>query len=98
SIITSISFDHTRQLGNTLASIATEKAGILKRGRPAVSGVRDDGARQSIRRIADQRRCRLRELDTDFWYDAIPAVPPLTGPTAGQVAVRTWRTDWGTLQ
>ena len=34
SIITSISFDHTRQLGNTLAAIATEKAGILKRGRP----------------------------------------------------------------
>ena len=32
SIITSISFDHTRQLGNTLAAIATEKAGILKRG------------------------------------------------------------------
>ena len=28
SIITSISFDHTRQLGNTLAAIATEKAGI----------------------------------------------------------------------
>ena len=32
SIITSISFDHTRQLGNTLAAIASEKAGILKRG------------------------------------------------------------------
>ena len=34
SIITSISFDHTRQLGNTLGLIAREKAGILKR-RPA---------------------------------------------------------------
>ncbi len=34
SIITSISFDHTRQLGNTLGLIAREKAGILKRRRP----------------------------------------------------------------
>ena len=41
SIITSISFDHTRQLGNTLAAIATEKAGICKRGRPVISGVRE---------------------------------------------------------
>ena len=39
SIITSIAFDHTRQLGNTLGAIASEKAGILKRSRPAVSGV-----------------------------------------------------------
>ena len=45
SIITSISFDHTRQLGNILASIATEKAGILKRGRPAISGACDAEAR-----------------------------------------------------
>ena len=30
-VITSIAFDHTRQLGNTLGAIATEKAGILKR-------------------------------------------------------------------
>ena len=39
SIITSISFDHTQQLGNTLALIAAEKAGIIKPGVPVVSGV-----------------------------------------------------------
>jgi len=97
SIITSISFDHTRQLGYTLASIATEKAGILKRGRPAVSGVRDAEASQAIRRVADQRRCRLFEPGVDFWYDAIAPEPPLTRPTTGFVAARTWRTDWGRL-
>src|SRR4029077_12702648 len=32
SVITSISFDHTQQLGNTLAAIAGEKAGIIKPG------------------------------------------------------------------
>src|SRR6516162_8586182 len=39
SIITSISFDHTQLLGDTLAKIAYEKAGIIKPGRPAISGV-----------------------------------------------------------
>src|SRR6516162_7492823 len=34
ALITSISFDHTRLLGDRLASIAREKAGIFKRDRP----------------------------------------------------------------
>lgn len=38
SIITNISFDHTRFLGNTLAEIAGEKAGIIKSGVPVVIG------------------------------------------------------------
>lgn len=38
SIITNISFDHTQFLGNTLAQIAAEKAGIIKPGVPVVVG------------------------------------------------------------
>ena len=38
SIITNISFDHTQFLGNTLAKIAAEKAGIIKHGIPVVVG------------------------------------------------------------
>ncbi|MBQ7742224.1 MAG: bifunctional folylpolyglutamate synthase/dihydrofolate synthase [Bacteroidaceae bacterium] len=38
SIITNISFDHTQFLGNTLAQIAGEKAGIIKTGIPVVIG------------------------------------------------------------
>jgi dihydrofolate synthase/folylpolyglutamate synthase len=38
-LITNISFDHVKQLGNTLAAIAGEKAGIIKPGVPVVSGV-----------------------------------------------------------
>lgn len=37
SVITSLSFDHTAWLGNTLAQIAAEKAGIIKTGAPVVS-------------------------------------------------------------
>lgn len=38
SVITNISFDHTAFLGDTLTSIAKEKAGIIKRGIPVVVG------------------------------------------------------------
>ena len=38
SIITNISFDHTQFLGDTLAKIAGEKAGIIKEGVPVVIG------------------------------------------------------------
>lgn len=38
SVITNISFDHTQFLGDTLAKIASEKAGIIKRGVPVVIG------------------------------------------------------------
>ncbi len=47
-VITSISFDHMRQLGHTLAAIAGEKAGIIKTGVPVVSGVVADEARTVI--------------------------------------------------
>jgi len=64
--ITSIGFDHTRQLGNTLESIAAEKAGIVKSGVPVVSGVTDDGPRDVIRRICRERGSPLSELGGDF--------------------------------
>jgi dihydrofolate synthase/folylpolyglutamate synthase len=46
--ITTIAFDHTEHLGNTLALIATEKAGILKKGVPVVCGVVPQEARDAI--------------------------------------------------
>lgn len=45
SIITNISFDHTQFLGDTLAKIATEKAGIIKHGVPVVIGEANDETR-----------------------------------------------------
>lgn len=43
--VTSIGLDHTELLGNTLAAIAGEKAGIYKTGAPAVVGERDVAVR-----------------------------------------------------
>lgn len=71
SVITSISFDHTRQLGNTLAQIATEKAGIIKPSIPVVSGVEQDEPRQVIERIAEARKAPLTQYQRDFRVERI---------------------------
>ena len=41
SVITNVSFDHTAYLGNTIEAIAREKAGIIKKGVPVVTGAAD---------------------------------------------------------
>jgi dihydrofolate synthase/folylpolyglutamate synthase len=66
SVITSISLDHTKQLGNTLAAIAREKAGIIKPGVPVVSGVVESEPRDIIRQIAREQNCPLVERTIDF--------------------------------
>jgi dihydrofolate synthase/folylpolyglutamate synthase len=68
SVITSISFDHTQQLGNTLALIAREKAGIIKPGVPVVSGVTEPEAQHVIAEIAREHGSRLIQVGRDFRY------------------------------
>ncbi len=52
SIITPISIDHEQFLGNTLTAIASEKAGIIKRGVPVVVGPQQDEAMDVIEATA----------------------------------------------
>jgi dihydrofolate synthase/folylpolyglutamate synthase len=59
SVITSISYDHMQVLGNTLAAIAGEKAGIIKPGVPVVTSARVPEALDVIRRIAAERGAPL---------------------------------------
>lgn len=58
SVITSISFDHMEYLGNTLAEIAEEKAGIIKEACPVVYDVRDQSAAEVIQKKARQVHSR----------------------------------------
>jgi dihydrofolate synthase/folylpolyglutamate synthase len=66
SVITSISLDHVELLGRTVAKIAGEKAGIIKRGRPVISGAEQVSARRVIADVASRRRSRLLQLGRDF--------------------------------
>ena len=54
SVITGIALDHTAFLGNTVEKIAAEKAGIIKKGRPAVYGGDDENAFAVIKNKAKE--------------------------------------------
>lgn len=66
SVVTSIAVEHRRILGSTRAAIAREKAGIIKRGRPVVVGVRGGDARKPIRDRAHRMGSPLLLIDRDF--------------------------------
>ena len=66
--ITSISIDHTRQLGDTVAAIAAEKAGIIKTSVPVVCGARDPAARKVIMEEAERQRAPCFLVDEDYAY------------------------------
>lgn len=55
SVITNISFDHTQFLGNTLAEIAGEKAGIIKPDVPVVIGEYIEETRPVFEKVAEER-------------------------------------------
>jgi dihydrofolate synthase/folylpolyglutamate synthase len=64
SVITPIGFDHQEWLGNTLADIAGEKAGILKPGIPAVSSPQCDEAAAVLLKKAPQTRFIAAPLES----------------------------------
>ena len=59
SVITSISLDHTRILGDTLEKIAFEKAGIIKQDTPVVTSLQREEAMCVLRDVARKRGARL---------------------------------------
>ncbi|HIU24907.1 MAG TPA: bifunctional folylpolyglutamate synthase/dihydrofolate synthase [Candidatus Copromorpha excrementigallinarum] len=62
SVITSISYDHTDRLGNTLREIAGEKAGIIKPGCPVVSAAENPEAARAIAKKAYEMGSRLYDV------------------------------------
>jgi len=66
SVITSLSYDHTHLLGNTLAEIATEKAGIIKPGVPVVSAPQADEAAAVLEAVAAERGSPLIVIGRDW--------------------------------
>jgi dihydrofolate synthase / folylpolyglutamate synthase len=85
--IVSIDFDHQAQLGNSLASIAREKAGIARQGIPIVCGEMPTEAREAIAAICHERGATVIEADRDAGVAArVEAAQPLGLPGRHQAA------------
>ncbi len=64
--ITSIGLDHQHVLGDTIEQIAAEKAGIIKRHVPVVSGVTEPASADVIERVARQHHAPLLRIGHEF--------------------------------
>jgi dihydrofolate synthase / folylpolyglutamate synthase len=71
SVITSLSYDHMAVLGNTLAEIAGEKAGIIKEGIPVVSAPQPDEALRVLERVANEKNCLLFLVSKDVKFERL---------------------------
>ncbi|HEY6072108.1 MAG TPA: folylpolyglutamate synthase/dihydrofolate synthase family protein, partial [Anaerolineales bacterium] len=78
SVITSLSYDHMAVLGDTLAKIAGEKAGIIKPGVPVISAPQKDEALEVLLRISKERNSPLLLIGRDI------QVEPIEGSLDGQ--------------
>jgi dihydrofolate synthase/folylpolyglutamate synthase len=80
--ITSISYDHMDQLGNTLGKIAEEKAGIFKAGVPAVTVPQTDEARKVLVDMAAKVGAPLlftgKDIEFSYRFESSRASGPQT--------------------
>lgn len=70
SVITSLSMDHTAVLGDTLARIAGEKAGIIKEAVPVVSAPQKEEALEALLRVARERSAPVTLVGRDVTFEA----------------------------
>ena len=71
SVITPINEDHQQWLGDTLAKIAAEKAGIIKAGKPIFCAVQKPEAQSVIESVAKERDATLTLADTQMELPAL---------------------------
>ena len=71
SVITSLSYDHMAVLGNTLAEIAGEKAGIIKEGIPVVSAPQVEEALEVLKRVAKEKNSPLILVGEDVKFERL---------------------------
>jgi dihydrofolate synthase/folylpolyglutamate synthase len=71
SLITSIGLDHQEYLGDTLAAIAREKAGILRHGRPALAWIEEPEPAEAVRAVAAEVGADLRFAPSEVKIERI---------------------------
>jgi dihydrofolate synthase/folylpolyglutamate synthase len=80
TVVTQIGLDHTHILGGTLAEIAREKAGIFKRGVPAITMVQPDDVDRVLREVAASVEAPLRVVNKDIEFSYRFGASPDLGP------------------
>lgn len=71
SVISSISHDHTKILGNTLPEIAREKAGIIKKNTPVIISSQKRSVKNEIVKIANEHEAQLIDISEIYAYEQI---------------------------
>ena len=71
SVITSLSYDHMAVLGNTLAQIAGEKAGIIKPGVPVISAPQKDEALDVLIKTVAERNSPFTLVGRDITFQGL---------------------------
>ena len=69
SVITSVDLDHEKLIGPTLRDIAFEKAGIIKKNRPIVTGFLQDSIKEIVEDAAEEMSSPLYKFSRDFGID-----------------------------
>ena len=73
TVITSVGLDHTKELGSTIESIATQKAGIIKENVPLVTWDNSDAVNSVLKEKAEEKHAKLFMLEekdiSDFVCD-----------------------------
>jgi len=83
SLITNIQYDHQQWLGETLASIASEKAGIIKPGIPVITATNEPEALEVIKQTAQRHHALLTVVEPLEMLDQRP-LANLELPLLGQ--------------
>ncbi|MBL0926973.1 MAG: bifunctional folylpolyglutamate synthase/dihydrofolate synthase [Phycisphaerales bacterium] len=78
--VASISFDHKQFLGNTIEAIAEQKAGIFKKGVPALSFHQDAKVLNTFKRVAAEVGAPLEIVGDDIEFSCRFESNPQTGP------------------
>ncbi|MCK4352287.1 bifunctional folylpolyglutamate synthase/dihydrofolate synthase [candidate division WOR-3 bacterium] len=71
SILTPISFDHTKILGHTLTSIANEKCGIIKEGGQVISSPQAPEVLEVIKKACQDKKTTLQVIGEDLFCEDI---------------------------
>lgn len=102
TVITSISYDHSEFLGDTLAKIAGEKAGIIKPGVPLVLSPQKDEVLNTIEGKAKERNAPLIQVGRDYLFAPVSHTIQnqtfLVWPASEQPLVDTYIESGGILE